>query len=383
MAYLSWNVKFGSGFGSSLNDVLTVDTEHGRDWPTDPFNPASCTIVSRNIAAWTTKPVIGDIIYVSSATDRNVAVFSGFIKDVQINYGTKASMDTAVITCEGPLAQPGRKQINSVAITQNTTLVQISAVMTAYFSAYGQIVGTGKSIASAQTYTGNLLDLINLLLTTEMGYAREIGVGTFIIGGDYKYNPQVNFYPRNYDTTASYTFSDNPASNSEMRYDPTGIAFTSAAQLYYRQATIQPQGLASQTSGTSNYSIIQDSLDYNTSQALSHAQYIVSQYASTTSRPLSITASYAQQTDNATRMTTYLNFLADTNSGAGNLIKIVFRGNTYYAVIEGRSLFADTSETSVTVTVSGYDNNNYLILNNAVFGTLGTSGTYPGNKLGF
>lgn len=380
---LSWNVKFGADYGTSLNDVLTVDTDHGRQWPTDPFNPASCTVVSRNISAWTTAPKIGDIIYVSSATDRQVAVFSGFIKDVQINYGTQTSMDTATITCEGPLARPGRQQINSVAITQNPTLAQISILLNTYFPSYGQIVGVGKSIASAQTYTGNLLDLINLLITTEMGYAREIGVGTFIVGGDYKYNPQAYFYPRNYDTTANYTFSDNPASNTEMRYDPQGIAFTSAAQLYYQQATIQPQGLASQTSGSSNYSITQDSLDYNTSQALSHAQYLVSQYKSTTSRPLSVTATYSQQFDNATRQTTFLNFLADVNSGAGNLIKIVFRGTTYYAVIEGRSFYADPSETSVTVNLSGYDNNNYLILNNAVFGTLGTSGTYPGNKLGF
>lgn len=380
---LSWNVKFGSGFGTSLNDVLTVDADHGRQWPTDPFDPASCTIQSRNISAWTTAPKIGDIIYVSSATDRTVAPFSGFIKDVQINYGTKATMDTATITCEGPLARPGRQQVNSQAVTQARTLNQISSLMSTYFSLYGQILGIGLSTASAQTYTGNLLDLINLILTTEMGYAREIGVGTFVVGGDYKYNPQVNFYPRNYDTTANYTFSDNPASNTQMRYDPNGIAFTSAAQLYYQQATIQPQGLASQTSGSSNYSITQDSVDYTTGQALSHAQYLVSQYNSTTSRPLSVTATYSQQSDNATRQTTFLNFLADVNSGAGNLIKIVFRGTTYYAVIEGRSFYADTSETGVTVTVSGYDNNNYLILNNAVFGTLGTSGTYPGNKLGF
>lgn len=379
---LSWNVKFGASWGTVLNDVLTVDTQHGRQWPTDPFWPASCTIVSRNISAWTTTPVIGDRICVVSSTDFNYAVFSGYIKDVQINYGTKTSMDTATITCEGPLSRPGRKQINSVAVAQNLTTTQISALMNTYFTLWGQIVANGKSTASAQTYTGNLLDLVNLLLATEMGYVREIGVGTFTVS-DYQYQPQAYFYPRNYDTTANYTFSDNPASNTEMRYDPNGISFTSAAQLYYQQATIQPQGLASQTSGNSTYSITQDSVDYTTSQALSHAQYIVSQYNSTTSRPLSVTATYSQQSDNATRQTTFLNFLDDVNSGAGNLIKIVFRGTTYYAVIEGRSFYADTSETGVTVTVSGYDNNNYLILNNAIFGTLGTSGTYPGNKLGF
>lgn len=383
MAVIPYSVKFGSGWGTLLNDVLSVDTQHGRSWPTDPYSPASCQIVSRNIAAWTVAPVIGDIVWVTAPTSsRPVCVFAGFIKDVQIEYGTIAALDVAHITCEGPLSKAGRLQINSVAIAQATTLNQISTLISTYLGTFGMTKGTSTSIASAQTYSGNLLDLLNLLQTTEMGTVREFGVGTFT-PGDSKFNPQCYFYSRNYDTTADFTFSDNPASTSELKYDPKGISFTSAAQLYYQQATIEPQGLASQTAGSSNYSITQTSLDYTTSQALSHAQYLVNQYNSTTSRPLTITATYAQQSDSTTRMAKFIDFLSDDKSGAGNLVKIVFRGNTYYGVIEGRTMYADTSETGITITVSGYDNNNYLILNNAVFGTLGTSSTYPGNKLGF
>ena len=175
--------------------------------------------------------------------------------------------------------------------------------------------------------------------------------------------------------------SDNPASASEMYYD--AIEFTSAAQNYYTTATIQPLGLASQTAGSGNYSITQSSLDYTTAQAASHAQYLVSQFDSTNSTPFAISASYSNQGSNATRLTQFANFLHDGASSSGQLIKIVFRTNTYYAVIEGAQRVIDLSDTMINLTLSAQDNNNYLILNNAVFGTLGTNSTYPGNKLGF
>jgi hypothetical protein len=75
--------------------------------------------------------------------------------------------------------------------------------------------------------------------------------------------------------------------------------------------------------------------------------------------------------------------ISDTVSFSGALFTLVFRSNTYSVVLEGLQVDADTSSTRARFTFSAFDNNNYLILNNAVFGTLGTSGTYPGNKLGF
>lgn len=387
MSNIAWRVKFGSGAatpsgGTILNDVQSVSVSAGREWLTDPYNPSSCIIQSRNISAWTTIPVVGNMITVQQTNSTSNFAFGGFIKDVKINYGMVSNMDTATITCEGPLAFWGRRQFTSLAITQTNTVQQADniAFPTALYNYTNPSTNNGLSIASAQTYSGNGLDILNELCMTEMGHIAEVtGLAGWISLSNYA--PFINFYRRNSDVTANYTFSDNPASASELYYD--AIEFTSATQNYYTSATIQPLGLATQTSGSGDYSITQTSLDYTTGQALSHAQYIVSQFNSTVSKPVGLSANYSIQGSNATRLTQFANFMADSASASGSLIKIVFRGSTYYAIIEGVSRIIDPAETAITLTLSSQDNNNYLILNNAVFGTLGTSGTYPGNKLGF
>jgi hypothetical protein len=78
----------------------------------------------------------------------------------------------------------------------------------------------------------------------------------------------------------------------------------------------------------------------------------------------------------------------NSNTGSRELVitskvELKFRGETYYGVVEGYKVSANPSNTRVTLYFSPQDQNDYLILNDAVYGTLGTSVTYPGNKLGF
>ena len=384
---------FSVFYQSSLNTNLTewstlvqsVSVSRGRQWQTDPFSPSSCTIVTRGTPA----AVIGDYVLVVTGdyaggqlTATNQVVFLGTVKDKLVNYGIKSSMDVTVLTLEGTLARWGRRNFTSRAISQNTTLAQISAVATAIgYDTFTTIAGTGQSIASAQTYVGNGLDLVNTLMQTEVGYIRETG-GYLSPPGiplQLELQPNVVFAQRNYDTASDFTFADDSTVDG-IRYDD--IQFNSAAQNYYTEVTINPLGLAAQTSGSGFYNLTQESYDYTTAQALSHAQYLKSQYNTTASNPVSITASYANQ-DTATRLTEFQGLLNTTRCNAGLACTVIFRNKTYECIVEGVQIDSDPSETTITLTLSAFDNNNYLILNNAVFGTLGTSGTYPGNKLGF
>jgi hypothetical protein len=218
-------------------------------------------------------------------------------------------------------------------------------------------------------------------MQTEVGYIRETG-GYLSPPGiplQLELQPNVVFAQRNYDTVSDFTFADDSTVDG-IRYDD--IQFNSAAQNYYTEITINPLGLAAQTSGSGFYNLTQESYDYTTAQALSHAQYLKSQYNTTASNPVSITASYANQ-DTATRLTEFQGLLNAARCNAGLACTVIFRNKTYECIVEGVQIDSDPSETTITVTLSAFDNNNYLILNNAVFGTLGTSGTYPGNKLGF
>lgn len=376
---IAWTCKFGmptslNSGGTTLNDIQSVSYNLGRVWQTDPYGGSVLEIRSRNIAAWTTAPKIGDMIYVSPSVG---TAFSGYIKDVQIQYGIVASMDEAIITVETVLGLLGRTQLTAQALTQKGTLVQAEdAAIAAGVGNNVDPIGTGYSTASAQTYTGNVLDLINNLMTTEIGHVIEMSGKKAAIGNSL---PLARLLPRNYDQTVGFTFSDNPSASTQLKYE--AISFTSAAQNYYTKATIQPEFVATQSSGSGVYQLTQSSLDYSTGQALSHAQYLVNQYNSTTSQPFSITASYSNQGTDATRQSTFVSLLGGNLSGSLQLL--TFRSVNYFVIIEGVSVTADTSDTAITLTFSSYDNNNYLILDNAVFGTLGTSGTYPGNKLGF
>jgi len=259
-------------------------------------------------------------------------------------------------------------------------MTQISTLATAIgFNSFTFTNGTGRSIMTAQTYSGNGVDLINQIQQTEMGHIADGDTFTWSpTGGPGTTTliPNVGMFPRNFSQVPTQTFADDSTAGG-IRYEK--IEFTSAAQQYFTEATINPLSLASQTSGSGFYNLTQDSLDYTTGQALSHAQYLVAKYNTTTAVPVSITASYSLQ-DTTTRRNNFGNLV---RMQAGRVVTIIFRGNTYLCVVEGVEVGADVSNVTVTLTLSAFDNNNYLILDDAVFGTLGTSGTYPGNKLGF
>ena len=194
------------GGGFLLDDVQSVSWNRGREWATDPYAPASCVIRSRNISAWTSTPAIGDLVGVYAA---GTTFFGGWIKDVQIQYGIVPNLDVAVITCEGPLSRWGRRQFNNRSIAQAKTLTQLSTLATATgLNASTSTNGTGLSTASAQTYSGNGLDLLNEVMMTEVGHVSEMS----LVSGTYM--PYTVLYPRNYDTVADYTFADTGATNT-------------------------------------------------------------------------------------------------------------------------------------------------------------------------
>lgn len=358
--------KQSLGSAQKITNIQSWSLETGRQWPTDPYAPMSGTIIARG----TPQVKLGEYLFgmvgnVSTPPGlMGYGCFVGYCKDVTVQYGIVAALDVTTYTLEGDLARNGRTQMNGVALAQNYTLAQAAPATSSSKAANGQ------SIAAAQTYTGNQLDYLNTIILTEMGHMVETG---FYDSPPFAIVPDVALYPRNYDVTSNFTISDTTTA-AGIRFDQ--IAFASPAQVYYTQATINPLALASQTAGSGSRAIVQDSYDYSTAQALSHAQYLISQYNTTVSRPYAITASYSNQ-DTSTRQTEFTKMLNDITSSSGMMCTLEFRSNTYPLIIEGKSITADVSDTTVTLYVSAFDNNNYLILNNAVFGKLDS------NKLGF
>lgn len=375
MAISNYSVFWNTGAATTINtlaNVQTISINFGRTWQTDPYSPASCTIVART----TTAPTIGDRVRVMTGTagiGSGTALYTGTVKDVSIEYGNVTNMDFVIIQCESALARWGRRQFTNRSLAQNPTLTQLSNLATAIgFNTFCTFNGTGSSTAVAQTYSGNGLDLINLVMTTEMGYIQEAGTYTDTGGGTGTINPNLSFYGRNSYDFAMTKFTD-VSGTANVCYD--AIEFGSAAQRYFTEATINPIGLASQTAGSGFYNLTQDSADFSTSQALSHAQYLVGQYDSTAFKPYKLTTNYSNQTSAGQQSS----FLTAMTQGVfiGALVEVVHRGTSYLNILEGTSISISPGETQFEITFSPLDNNNYLILNNAIYGKLDE------NKLGF
>jgi hypothetical protein len=368
MPNMTWEFYY-SASRTEVTDILSVDIRAGRSFITDPYSASTCTIEVRNISSWSgSPPRVGQRCYARGKL--GPIAFGGLIKDVRIEYGIIPALDTATIECEGILARLGRRQLNAFALAEKTTGRQVADLLTEINVDYQYQFG--DSIASAQTYTGNALDLLNELTLTEVGRIIEIwddGPGLISLIWD----------GRNYYGEEGLQFSDETAdSATHLKYDQIG--FTSAAENYYTQVTIEPQGLASQTESSGSapyYGLTQSSLDATTTQADNHAAYLLNAFDSPAAALNSLSFTYSQQVPGRLSMFNDCFSASETMWSIGELITVKFRGTTYYAVIEGFSVSADPDDTRVTLNLSSEQVQNYLILNNAVFGTLDE------NKLGF
>ncbi len=165
-----------------------------------------------------------------------------------------------------------------------------------------------------------------------------------------------------------------------MKYEK--IEFRSSADNYYNSVTITPAAVAAQTATlgvTPIFGQNKETLDYTTSQALSHAQWVLNNFQSKDQTIASITFTDVQQGPRDypppnNFNTAVINLIQEPIGTLGN---ISFRGSTYKTIMEGISISATPNQTRATVYMSGQDTNAYLILDNATFGTLNN------NKLGF
>lgn len=369
-----------SASDNTLNDIQTIEIEQGRQWTTDPYDAARMIITCRNLSAWPTpNPKIGQRIRCNlsfATTSENY--FVGRITDVEVNYGNKTSMDTAIITCEGGLGYLARRRLNAQALTQKNTCEQAYDAVIASGVDVNLFYANGLSIASAQTYSGNLLDLVNsLIVYTEYGRIAQYGstVAT---------KPIIKFYPRNSFNTQQ-GFTDDPSSPAVwVRYET--IQFTSGQDNHYTQVTVIPQSLTTQvaTNGSTYYGLTVSSLDYSNGQALAHAQYLVNNFSNTDSEIVSLTwklSAQTQWTSAALKNGGCDDFSSEKQ--VGQRVYVTFRGTTYDAVLEGTRILITSDDVEFTSYLSPKDVNAYLVLDDDDYGTLGTSVTYPGNKLGF
>lgn len=375
-----WRIDFYSGGAwQTLPSVQGINIFRGRRLQIDDYSIDTMTVESEFPSAWTVAPKLGDRIVayiykpgVVSGMD-HFAAFWGNIRDVKINYGYVTNEDRVTISCEGIQADWGRAQLNSFSLAQKLTEDQVFDVGTEVGLPIAPFFG--RSIASAQTYTGNAFALINTITRTEEARMHAQSV-------TYHATPEIYWYGRNFPPATTYYFNDGTGTTYpyQMKYEQ--IQFRSSADNYYTSVTITPAAVASQTATTGVtpiYSWQKNTVDYSTSQALNHAEWVLNNFDSKDQTIASITFTDVQQVAAIYPPPNNFNIQVINliNNPIGSFGDISFRGSAFKTILEGISISATPEKTRVTVFVSGQDTNAYLILDNATFGTL------DNNKLGF
>jgi hypothetical protein len=375
-----WRVSFATSTTfTTLPDVQNISISNGRRRQIDDYGVDQLTVESLFPTDWTVTPKLGDNIiawvyttaYPSYPTYNYWKMFQGRITNVDIQYGVVSNEDSVTITAEGLQAELGRTQINGYAVASASTGLQVFDIA----DSVGLYVGNagGSSTGSAQTYTGNLKAFVDTEVRTEQGRLRSTATGptTLDMG-------TLDFVGREALLTGTPTtpdWSDGTLVSPGEKYKYQQVKFKSAAEDFYNSVTVEPLGLASQTttSGTTPiYSYVVDSYDVSTSQALSLAQYIRFKYDTTNSTPRELGFTISQQS--ASGAVLLLNLI---QSFLGLEVNIVLRGVRYFCVVEGVNITASPDDTRILFSVSSNETNDYLILDNAVYGRL------DNNRLGF
>ena len=374
-----WRVSFATSTTyTTLPSVEQISISNGRRRQIDDYGVDQLTVESLFPSAWTVAPKLGDKIiawvyttaYPSYPTYNYWKMFQGRITNVDIKYGMVTNQDSVTITAEGLQADLGRTQINAYSVISTNTGTQVFDAANSVGVYIG--AGVGSSIGSAQTYTGNLKAFVDTEVRTEQGRLRSTATApTALDMGNLDFVPRSALFTGLTDTPE---WSDGTLS-STTNYKYQQVQFKSASEDYYNWVTVQPLGLASQTSSSGTtpiYSYVPDTYDVSTSQALSLAQYLRFKYDNTTSTPRQLGFTIGQQS--TADAVIFLNLVS---AFMGLKIQIVLRGVRYYCVVEGVNIQATPDDTRILFSVSSNDTNDFLILNDTVYGKL------DNNRLGF
>ena len=283
----------------------------------------------------------------------NTLSFQMKVNNFTVDYGYDSTYDTWTMDLEDVFAEIGRATVTlswnagdstqsaaaDLAIATNTDLNAFTPDPT-------------RSTVSAQSFTNeNGMTILRQLAQTENGkvaaYGATIGMFSTIW---YWY-----FLPRGGDLSVDGQFTDAPDPlYTKFHYDR--LEFAGIGDNYADKVLVEPSGLAAQSagSGTRVYSV--QTYDQTTTQAADNAAWLEAQLSEQVAAPRSV--SYLWEAQGGSYKT------------VGELIAITHRGTTHYAEVLGTTTTFTVDETRVTHNLAPYQQANWFILDQTVFGRL-------------
>jgi hypothetical protein len=362
----------GLEFADLTSLVESVNIKRGRNRQLDQFNAGTATVSFDN-ATRILDPLNTASIYYPFVLPRcpiiilanGIPIYTGLITDWNLNYDI-ANQDMMYAACSDQFTVLANQALNAVTPAQELSSTRINTILNLPEILYQgpRDITTGSSTlgAFAIEQDTNCLDYLQQVTTSEQGYLYIASNGTLTFKGR--------------------TSVLNPVADATFTYDGTGIPYQTLLNefgdelLYNYIVTESPAGAAQTTSDADSINLYQnqqyvesDLLNSTTSEVAGLGEYLLGKYRNPVLRFNGLSTQLAALTETQQNVCFNLD-LTDVCTVTKNFVTGTPSDISQTLIVSGVSHNIVPGSHIISYTFESTDGNQYLTLDDAIFGTL-------------
>jgi hypothetical protein len=362
----------GLAYADLTSLVLSVNIKRGRNRQLDQFNAGTAQVVFNNNSR-ILDPLNTASIYYPFVLPRSpiiiyangTPIYTGFVEDWDLDY-QNANQGRMFARCVDTFGTLANQQLNAFTPSAETSGVRVSTVLDRPEIAYqgARSIGTGSSTlgAYAVSQDTNVLNYLQQVNTSEQGYLYTSADGTLTFKG-----------------RSSVL---NPVSGASFTTNGTGIPYMSlvnqyGSELLYNYIVTQSPAGAAQTNSDSTSIALYQAQNYNllsllnstTTEVNNLGAYLLGKYSNPVVRFTGVSCELAALTAAqwaiifAIDLTSIVTVQKDYNTGTPlTESQTLITSGIEHRIVPGSHIVSYTFEST--------DGNQYLTLDDAIFGTL-------------
>jgi hypothetical protein len=362
----------GLAYADLTSLVLSVNIKRGRNRQLDQFNAGTAQVVFNNNSR-ILDPLNTASIYYPFVLPRSpiiiyangTPIYTGFVEDWDLDY-QNANQGRMYARCVDTFGTLANQQLNAFTPSAETSGVRVSTVLDRPEIAYqgARSIGTGSSTlgAYAVSQDTNVLNYLQQVNTSEQGYLYTAADGTLTFKG-----------------RSSVL---NPVSGASFTTNGTGIPYMSlvnqyGSELLYNYIVTQSPAGAAQTNSDSTSISLYQAQNYNllnllnstTTEVNGLGAYLLGKYRNPVVRFTGVSCELAALTSAqwstifSIDLTSIVTVQKDYNTGTPlTESQTLITSGIEHRIVPGSHIVSYTFEST--------DGNQYLTLDDAIFGTL-------------
>ena len=362
----------GLAYADLTSLVLGISIRRGRNRQLDQFNAGTAQIVFNNNSR-ILDPLNTSSIYYPYVLPRSpiiiyangTPIYTGYVEDWNLDYGN-ANQDRMIASCADTFSTLSNQVLNAWTPSSETSGTRVNAVLDRPEVLYqgARSIGTGSSTLGAYAVTQGttVLNYLQQVNTSEQGFLYTAADGTLTFKG-----------------RSSVL---NPVSGASFTTDGTGIPYMTlinqfGSELLYNYIVTQSPAGAAQTSSDStsinlyqaqNYNLL-NLLNSTTTEVAGLGAYLLGKYANPVLRYTGVSCQLAALTSAqwstifAIDLTSIVTVQKTFSTGTPTT-------DSQTLIVSGIDHRIAPGSHIISYTFESTDGNQYLTLNDAIFGTL-------------